>query len=102
MLYNPDWKKPAEVLSLESLIAWLEKQPADGTYDFMCCGECLLAQYFTSCGFSAVSMGSSTFQLDGIERSLPPIWNAIARGTSITLGRWTFGAAFSRDRAALR
>ena len=35
MLYDPKWEKPevkADPFSLDALIAWLEKQPANGTY----------------------------------------------------------------------
>lgn len=41
----------ADPFTLESLIAWLEKQPANMTYEYMnCAGMCLLGQYMTSIG----------------------------------------------------
>lgn len=36
--------------SLESLIAWLEKQPTEQTYSFISPSECLLAKYTTAHG----------------------------------------------------
>jgi hypothetical protein len=45
MLYDKRWEKPevkADPLTLESLIAWLEKQPSHKKYDFHNCeGKCL-------------------------------------------------------------
>ncbi|MEH2501198.1 hypothetical protein V1290_000009 [Bradyrhizobium sp. AZCC 1578] len=65
MLYDPKWATIFEVkadpFSLESLIAWLEKQPADKTYDYGCNGHCLLAQYFTAMGFKDVCVGGTHF-----------------------------------------
>ena len=52
MLYDPKWeqKTKADPLSLASLIAWLERHPADETYCYMDSGECLAAQYNQSIG----------------------------------------------------
>lgn len=49
MLYDPKWEvkiKP-DTFSLESFIAWLEKQP-EGIYCFSDWGECLLAKWLHS------------------------------------------------------
>ena len=55
MLFNPDWSKTetkADPFKLETLIAWLEKQPADQEYNFRdCSGRCLFGQYYTAMGF---------------------------------------------------
>jgi len=47
MLWNPKFDVPtkADPLSLETLIAWLEKQPADERYDFCEWNQCLLGQW---------------------------------------------------------
>ena len=51
MLYDPKWEKPADVFSLESLIAWLEQQPSETVYWYTNQGRCLLSQYFAAMGF---------------------------------------------------
>lgn len=48
MLYDPKWEVKADPLTLDGLIAWLEKQPADAGYDFCEIGKCLLAQWVLS------------------------------------------------------
>lgn len=54
MLYDKRWDKTevkADPFSLEAFIGWLEKQPANKTYEFMNCqGACLLGQYMASVG----------------------------------------------------
>lgn len=105
MLYDPKWSKPevkADPFKLETLIAWLEKQPADKPYDYTCNGHCLLAQYFSSYGFSDVNMaGQRFFHRDGIMVDLPKHFNDVACGTvePIFSMRRTFGAALERARA---
>lgn len=60
MLYNPNWTetKP-DVFSLDALIAWLEKQPAEQTYCYLDHGACLLGQYLKGHGFNWVMIYSS-------------------------------------------
>jgi hypothetical protein len=53
MLYDPKWEQQtkADPFKIETLIAWLEKQPADCRYDFdNCDGECLFGLYYTAMG----------------------------------------------------
>jgi hypothetical protein len=54
MLYDPKWEKTetkADPYSVHNLIAWLEQQPADSTYDYDDChGGCLLGQFWASIG----------------------------------------------------
>jgi hypothetical protein len=49
MLFNPAWKeaKTGDKFSLDTLIAWLERQPVDGTYNYLNGNQCLLAKYYT-------------------------------------------------------
>jgi hypothetical protein len=53
-MYLEDHSKNAGVtvdpFSLDALIAWLEKQPADGTYIYADWEVCLLGQYTLGCG----------------------------------------------------
>lgn len=50
MLYDPKWEAPAKAdpLSLDSLIAWLEKQPAGRMYEYTDEQECALGQWLKS------------------------------------------------------
>lgn len=94
MLYDPKWetKTKPDVFSLESLIAWLETMPADGTYNYNNCdGGCLLDLYL------ATATG---------KRSRPDPkthWKTCGGGENyLFIGRTkpqTFGAALSRARA---
>ena len=92
MLYDPKWEieVKADPLSLEGLIAWLEKQPADMTYDWHDCkGACLVGIYFASIGhpWSAVSYVRFT--------------NYDTRTHVAGTEPFTFGAALARARKAL-
>lgn len=51
MLYDPNWQKSevkADPLTLEALIAWLEKQPRGARYDYFEGDHCLLGQWARS------------------------------------------------------
>lgn len=90
MLYDPKWeqKTAADPLSLESLIAWLEKQPASATYDYRVLDACLIAQWSGRCLLS--------FEVNALFGG---------NGSWIAQGEpganWTFGAALKRARAVL-
>ena len=99
MLYDPKWEvKVVEPFKLTSLIAWLEKQSADGRYDYCSNGECMLAQYFSAAGYRHVQMNPDSFHHAGRDFPvmLPRGFNAVAQ-----LGRKRFGAALERARAIL-
>lgn len=104
MLYNTQWeKKPAfDPLSFASLIAWLEKQPADKTYDYVDCTECLLSQYYTAMGYQNVEITPIFLSHGGPRRDgrvqLPYSFNLIARGNGVGRSEWTFGHALVRAR----
>lgn len=99
MLFNPNWKPEvkADPFKLESLIAWLEKQPAKRRYCYHDAGRCLLAQWFKSCGQREVYLGNETVAFgDGVTlrtHRLPQTFQRIATGHP-----WTFGAALDRAR----
>lgn len=90
MIYDPKWEveTKADPLTLESLIAWLEKQPAEKKYCYMHDGICLAAQYNQSIGRKY----ETYIKEDG---SFDAALELIASG-----GKWTFGAALERARAA--
>jgi len=100
MLYDKRWDKDvkADPFSLESLIAWLEKQPADKTYCYMDNGYCLLSQYFTYSGFQNVDVGGWDFT-HGPKQERVSFSNAFE---NVAVEQpWTFGAALDRAREAL-
>jgi len=106
MLHNPKWdvEVKADPFSLESLIAWLEKQPADTAYDYTEPCGCLLAQYFTANGYAdvAVMPNAVEYTLAGLDMSanFSEGLEFAAIGPENTRD-WTFGAALARARAAL-
>jgi len=101
MLWDPKWedKASADPFSLTSLILWLERQEPTDWYEYTMCSYCLLAQYFTACGFKDVKMGPKNFtHRDSPFRvDLPKGFNDIA--ASVMPSDWTFGAALNRARA---
>jgi hypothetical protein len=101
MLYDPKWEVQvkADPFSLESLIVWLEKQPAEKQYCYGDNGRCLLADYFTSVGYENVSVGACDFH-HGPNLEMTAKFSDDF--SDIAVNRpWTFGAALERARAAL-
>jgi hypothetical protein len=100
MLFDPKWEVKADPLSLESLIAWLEKQLAGARYDYGCNGTCMLARYFYRVDPNFLSVGTSRVSFEDGDRffdwELPDGWDDIAFGDA---GPYTFGAALERARA---
>jgi hypothetical protein len=101
MLYDPKWEveTKADPFSLESLIAWLEKQPADGEYNWDDGSECLLGQWLKTidpkveCDFIR-QPNLYLYQVLDQPVDLKK-FETIVRDTD------TFGAALYRARAAL-
>ena len=96
MLYDKRWDKPeikADPFTLESLVAWLEKMPKNGTYCYAHSGYCLFAKYFKAMGKPRVSVGNSTVSFDGEFLKLPEPFFKIAIGRPRT-----FGAALERAK----
>lgn len=89
MLYDPKWevKVKPDVYSLEGLIAWLEKQPADKKYNWASTNSCLCSQYFVGGGYGWADMHEEFKEKTGIRL------DKIAHQTP-----WTFGAALQRVR----
>lgn len=95
MLYDPKWEVEVRTdpFSLESLIAWLEKMPAEGYYKRLVPRQCLLGQWIraadiglTEDELGAKSLGMSlAAPFDKIALTGPPI----------------FGDALLRARAAV-
>jgi len=102
MLHNPKWdvEVKANPFSLESLVAWLEKQPSDKEYDYCDPYGCLLCQYFRSQGFQVHSVAMNNLYRDASWKSVefPLVLKEVSQGHD---AGWTFGAALARAREAL-
>lgn len=101
MLYNKNWDKPevkADPFSLESLIAWLEKMPAEQEYCFMDNGDCLFFKYFSAMGVPVYSIGGDYYSTEygGELHFFPDNFPYIAAQAP-----HAFGAALDRARKAL-
>ncbi len=98
MLYDPKWQKPetkVDPLSLASLIAWLEQQPADKAYCFKDLGGCLLHQYFSAHGFKNVLVGGYDFDHRGPSGRVETI--ELGTFADVAAGQpHTYGAALQR------
>lgn len=96
MLYDPKWEVKVDPLSLESLIMWLESQPATAEYDFHCSRSCMVAQWVKSIDPGAISTpgyGADFYTVNGANidlRQFVKVANAMP---------WTFGAALERARS---
>lgn len=94
MLFDPKWEVEikADPLTLESLIAWLEKKPAAGTYNYEDCrGACLYGQYMASHGISWA---------ESFEGPCGPFCAKVYREVAHQYP-WTFGGALERARKAV-
>jgi hypothetical protein len=96
MLYDPKWEQQ-KTLSLDGLIAWLEQQPAEGTYRFDCqTGFCLLDQYITATTGKASTPSPLHWRICGGGAAYTYIGCGAPSG-----GPQTFGAALERARAVV-
>jgi hypothetical protein len=88
--------------TLESLVAWLERQPGDEVYCYTDSGRCLLSQYFSEMLGRPVSVNWKYwgFKESRQQQPLPKRFDDIAVGEGLANG-WTFGAALTRARTAL-
>ena len=92
-----NWKTKADPFSLESLIAWLEMQPADKTYNWSDCeGGCLIGLYGAAMGWSWHDVCTAERLCDAPYYRLSTANGCIAYSTP-----HTFSGALSRARAAL-
>lgn len=95
---SPYWQRQvtADPFTLESLIAWLEMQPADGTYIYTSSRNCVLCQYFRDMGFCNPRISISLLCYDHGTVYFPKVFDRIANKDD-----QTFGDALQRARAAL-
>lgn len=112
MLYDTRWdakvETKADPFKLETLIAWLEQQPAGKEYCYFSNGQCLFAQYFRANGYPHAEMSGDRLRpgAGGKVRQIPWEWDGLAQGSTIVNGDYvdgvprarTFGAALERAR----
>lgn len=99
-LDQTNWKQDTEtkpdVFSLEGLIAWLERQPAEIEYDFVDCkGGCLIGLYASGMGQPDITAPDGFYAIHDYFADRDITYHV---STQIP---WTFGAALSRARALL-
>jgi hypothetical protein len=98
MLYDPKWEIEikADPFSLDSLIAWLEKQPANETYAWHCQGQCMLGQWLKYIDPRSGEADGDSFQyfVNGEVHDFNKYADIAMHGDA------NFGAALERARAA--
>lgn len=99
MLHNKSTGLKPDVMSMESLVDWLEKKPSKETYEYCDHRGCLVAQYLTEQGYQnvfAYSMGSfSHGRIDEYnDAKFPKAFDDVA-----VVEPRTFGAALGRAKA---
>lgn len=96
MLYDPKWEKTetkADVYSVASLVAWLEKQPPDKSYDWYSVTGCLVCNYLTD------ATGNKTPWHNDEDKSYKTVFpNGPAYHFVGGREPWTYGAALERAR----
>lgn len=99
MLYDPKWEVKTDPFTLESLIAWLEQQPAADTYDFFEWDGCLLARWLQTMDPAAHVAGHAfngyAYTVNGKEVDLHK-FRSIAFDAAGN--NYTFGDALARAR----
>ena len=106
MLFDPAWKeaKTGDKFSLDTLIAWLERQPVDGTYNYINSNQCLLAKYYTEMYGEPICVSSygNHGYASGSARDFPSpdsFWKVAAHINAGFHKDWTFGGALRRAKA---
>lgn len=94
--------RTADPFSPSSIVAWLEKQPADAAYDYCNPFNCLLCQYFRACGLkcNSVTFNHRFPTLTSGGFVFPMFLKMISQGADYQ-ECWTFGQALERARAYL-
>ena len=97
MLYDPKWKKPTDIFSLESLIAWLEQQPSNTSYNWYEPRSCLVCMYLQDATGESEPWYLPNHESKKYSDVFPTHDLYLKVGGTLP---WTFGAALNRARAA--
>ena len=89
MLYDPKWANDT-IYSIQSFIAWLEKQPRGINYDWFDISDCVVCKYLKAKGLERPTLGpgydkvfSSSDEYRSVAGAQP----------------WTYGATLARAKA---
>lgn len=100
MLYDPKWEVKANPLSVAAFVEWLDKKPAQETYDYYKFESCALGQWVKSLDPGAIDRDlegdSYTYRVNGKIVNLRDPFRDI-----VAYHPWTFGAALERARKTL-
>lgn len=90
-----------DVFSLEGLIAWLEKQPADESYCYYDVGHCLWGRYVKAMGgfFDEADTYYIGDKTQRVSFSTATEWQFVVAYPGDNKRSCTFGAALERARA---
>src|SRR5258706_344556 len=97
MFFDPKWRSRQDALTRRSLVAWLEKKPADRGYCYSSNGRCLLATFFRACGFKSIVVEPDHFSH---AESFGPVKLPRSFVLIAALRPHTYGAALDRARAS--
>lgn len=89
-------------MTVTSLVAWLEKQPANGEYNYANSIDCMLCRYFRAHEVAFDGVNATTYWLGDQRTQLPEHFDNIARGNAGLIvddcPEWNYGAALRRAR----
>jgi hypothetical protein len=90
-------------INLDDLIAWLQHQDPNATYDYGQPASCLIYQYLKAKGVGVISVGTTDFSYldenaDQHDAPLPSSLDAVARGPDEGGRTQTYGDALRRAK----
>lgn len=98
MLYNPQWRDQ-DPLTLTSFIAWLELQPAKGSYIWPDPSKCLSCQYLKAMGHNQKGAEHTPYEAPFGKPMTPEALDTYHAVCGVR--PWNYGAALTRARAVL-
>lgn len=93
------------IFSLDSLVHWLERKPADEGYSYINGRACMCYQYFSYMGLDVDRVSAMFYFLKSDPNHpnmYPGSFNKISLGIDSVYGPWTFGEALKRARNEIR
>ena len=86
------------VFSVHGLIAWLETQDPETTYEYTDSRDCLICRYFTARGVSWAGVIPNQWRDTDLKmHALPSGIQEVSQ-----TGQWTYGAALARAKESIR
>ena len=91
----------SQVLSLAGLVAWLETQPPETTFEYQDNHDCLMCRYLRARGIEVMWMGGAYFFSAQDDHHDLPFEMGLAAQVEIFTGQNTYAAALVRARGLL-